>query len=301
MTSTPLSTNRTVPITPTPMATWIDVPQAAIHKRSLSEILVTRFRREEDLCRFVVRILRRHTMWSAERDELPLIIAVEALRQVGLALGHLGGNVPLEWAFILNETSFSWTTSAPVWTGGDDLTLEVSCNVESSREHHGVLVELVAKTDFWLGDQLIGTGHGHINCLPPRAYRLIRRAAVATSNAAMAPGTALLHDRSNDDVQLRATLGWEYPHPFFYDHDADHVPGMLLAEAAIAAHMALNGVQPGSISLVCSKFAEFGSDVSLLTNKGALTSTEFTQSGAPIARARTGSPMGRGGSPVIAR
>lgn len=269
-----------------PKTEWIRVPPGLLHKRSAFEVFLTHHSEVGGEERFRLVIPRAHSMSSG--DHLPSILGVESIRQVGLALCQLRGGVPPDWALILDEASLSWTRGSPAWSDADRMELEVRCRIRHTRLRGDVIVALAADTEILRAGQVIAFGSGRVRALPRRAYQALRRRARMTSERASPPGRVPLSDRVSANGRLTAVLGWPHPDPFFFDHPVDHVPGMILAQAALDAHVELRGRPAQSIALDCVRFAELDAPVVIAAETaGSCCTTVFEQDGVAIARAST--------------
>lgn len=100
-------------VEPRPEPRWNPVHPALLHKRQSLEVFLTHHLDAGEEQRFWLRIPREHSMSS--NDKLPLILGMEAVRQVGLALSQLHGKVPAGWALILQTASFDRIDQPPSW------------------------------------------------------------------------------------------------------------------------------------------------------------------------------------------
>lgn len=271
---------------------WNPVHPALLHKRQAVEVFLTHHLDAGDEQRFWLRIPRAHSMNSAA--ELPVILGLEAVRQVGLALSQLHGNMPADWAVILQAASFDWVDQPPSWGSRDSIELEARCRIDEARLRGEVMAFVAARMVLLQNNRVVATGTGRIRTLPRRAYQALRRHATTTSDNARALGRSVLSRLALDGTGLTAVLGWTYPDPFFFDHDVDHVPGILFAQAALDAHTVLSGAPSQVIALECHRFAELDAPVSITASSHETTCvTVFSQHGVEIARGRTSATDGR--------
>ncbi|MEW2123416.1 ScbA/BarX family gamma-butyrolactone biosynthesis protein [Streptomyces sp. NPDC007259] len=189
------------------------------------------------------------------RHQDPLLIA-ETMRQAAMLVCHAELGVPLGDAFVMWELSY--TTAAGHLVLGDepwDVMVEVSCSDirRRGRSLGSMRVDFVLRRD----GGVLATCGSRISCTSAAAYRRLRghRAAAAPASLlpALAPHTA--GRTSERDVVLappvapgRWPLRLDMRHPTLFGRPNDHVPGILLLEAARqAATATVPGFLPVSL------------------------------------------------------
>ncbi|MFJ8429268.1 ScbA/BarX family gamma-butyrolactone biosynthesis protein [Streptomyces sp. NPDC094021] len=258
----------------TPLTTT--VPREYVHRASLAEVFLTSCTRVHE-ARFVLtgQWPRAHTFFlSADgRRHDPMQIA-ETLRQVGLHLAHAEFDVPLGHHFIMWDMSFvSRVEHLGVGRTPSDLDLEATC-VDVVRRR-GKLVEFRLVTSIKRDGRLVANGGGHFTCVSEAMYRRLRGSAPAATHqpGPYQPGTLPPSDFGRTlprDVVLapggapnRWRLNADTSHPILFDHDGDHMPGMVLLEAARQAACALlppgSALLPATVSTEFKRYVEFTS------------------------------------------
>jgi hypothetical protein len=146
----------------------------------------------------------------------------------------------------------------------------------------------VARTDLLLDGEPVAVGSGELRCFAPDVYRMVRRHA-ASPSAPRTPSRGDLREVRQRGPRLDAVLGWPRRDRFVFDHLTDHVPGMLLARAATAAHRRLVGHAPHrSITVECTRFAELDAEVRVhAVARGDEVVTTLEQGQHPVARVGT--------------
>ncbi|MFF4830216.1 ScbA/BarX family gamma-butyrolactone biosynthesis protein [Streptomyces sp. NPDC001315] len=200
----------------------------------------------------------------------PLLI-VETMRQTTMLVAHAGLGVPVGHPFLLTDLDFTCyprhqsAGSAPM-----DVVVDVTCSEVNRRGKRiaGLRTDVVVRR----GGRLIASGRGQITCTSPQVYRRLRGdrafptapqplpAAVAPQVVGRThPGDVVL---SPTDEELVWLLRVDTTHPTLFQRPNDHVPGMLLLEAARQAAGAITSPVPfiasaGAISY--RRYAEFAS------------------------------------------
>lgn len=220
------------------------------------------------------------------------LLAVELVRQAKIAYTHLAWDVPLDWAFIINELSFTWTREPATIPALHTGPLQVRVRSDASLTRNGRIRDLQLTGDLLAGGTLIGRGHGDFTCLPARSYQAIRRNAAPDPGHSTAEEGTVLTDVSLGTDTLTAQLAWNRADRFIFDHASDHIPGILITQATLKAHQLLTGDTAGHISLLCHNFAEYNAPIAVnatLTEPGR-TRISLTQNGQEIATGDCGTP-----------
>ncbi|WP_367044723.1 ScbA/BarX family gamma-butyrolactone biosynthesis protein [Streptomyces sp. Je 1-332] len=200
---------------------------------------------------------RGHSFYRPSQGGYDPMLLVESVRQAAELLSHAVYDVPREFKQAWEDFSFTVEPLASlVTTAEEEVRLVATCSdvVRRGSRFAGMTVD----TEVHLGERLMGTARTRFNNQPAAIYRRLR-GSYADADAALArclpagpPEEPHRVDRcSPDDVVLSPTRGgvpgrWmlrvDPTHPVLFDHAVDHVPGMLLLEAARqAAHAVGDG------------------------------------------------------------
>ncbi|GHI10398.1 adhesin [Streptomyces cellostaticus] len=266
------------------------MPREYVHRASLAEVFLTSCTRIHE-SRFVLtgQWPRAHTFFlSADgRRHDPMQIA-ETMRQVGLHLAHAEFDVPLGHHFVMWDMSFvSHVEHLGVGRTPSDLVLEATCVDVVRRGNRLVEFRLVITIE--RDGHLVANGGGRFTCISDATYRRLRGSAPATDPSPYQPVPLAPSDFGRTlrrDVVLAPTgtpgrwrLNADTSHPILFDHDGDHVPGMVLLEAARQAACALlppgSTLIPATVSTEFQRYAEFTSpcwiEASALADTGSGT------------------------------
>ncbi|MHC0432395.1 ScbA/BarX family gamma-butyrolactone biosynthesis protein [Streptomyces sp. O3] len=261
------------------------MPRAAVHKAAQSEVLLTDARPlGDDRFAIAARWPRDHFLYhrgsGAPSD--PYLL-VETVRQATIHLSHRFYGVPEEHPFVLRDLDFDLDRPLPP-RGGSPLpvVLDAVCvRTTDNPRRFGMRLEVTA----YAGGLRIGRASLHWEAMAPRRYEIVRCRNIPAGTGSYAgrqagdvmplPPMAVGH-RSDRDV----LLGWEpdgvrgpgpswrlrlnRDHPVLFDHQSDHVPGMVLLEAfrqtALAGAPRVTDPAPRlwSLTTVSATFTAFG-------------------------------------------
>lgn len=257
-----------------------------VHKTAASEVLI--LDGEEimgNLWRFSFEIPRGHVANGYPvAKHVPLLLGLELVRQSGIAVAHFSEKIPLDWRFLLRSITFSWAASAPTYTPFEPFRGTLDVMLTTRRFRRGVVAGLLADVRLTSQGTDFASGSGDIDFLTPKAYRAVRRASSGFFVRSVDPP---LLDMEVAPNAVTATLGIDTDDPFVFDHDSDHVPGMLLAKAAVHAHKTINGGSTcEGISMQCHRFAELHRTVRVSTRRDhpGSSTTKFVQDGDLVAQ-----------------
>ncbi|WP_066955631.1 ScbA/BarX family gamma-butyrolactone biosynthesis protein [Streptomyces lushanensis] len=230
------------------------VPREYVHRAAMAEVLLTGWRRI-DGTRFSVtgQWPRLHGFFSAVDGLHDPLLAAETIRQVGSLLAHAEFGTPLGHHFLLRDLSLTVEPRHLAISGVPAcLDLEVFCPQIRTRggELAGLRYEAVVRRD----GQTVATGGASFVCAAPAVYRRLRGERASRSDLwrpapppPVAPGSVgrtdaydvVLSPAGEEHTwRLRVDTG----HPVLFDHPVDHIPGMVLLEAARqSAHSVLRG------------------------------------------------------------
>lgn len=260
------------PVAPPPRLTTT-VPREYVHRASLAEVFLTACT-QQDGTRFELtgQWPRAHTFFQSAdgREHDPLLVA-ETFRQTGLFLAHAELGVPLGHHFVMRDLTFAVQLHRlSVGLTPTDITLTAVCSEinRRGRTTSGFRMDLTLRRD----GVVLATGGGQFTCVAPAVYRRLRGPVADRSTA---EPSVRAHERSAagrlgpSDVVLSSTarpnrwlLTPDPCHPVLFDHAGDHLPGMVLLEAARQAATrchAVHPMRPAAISTTFDRYAELDS------------------------------------------
>ncbi|MEF9905052.1 ScbA/BarX family gamma-butyrolactone biosynthesis protein [Streptomyces sp. P9-A2] len=210
----------------------------------------------------------------------PMIVA-ETLRQTTMALAHAEFGAPLDTHFVMWDLGISTVPSELLLAdAAEPVTVDVVCS-EVRRRGRG-LSSMRTTMEFHRAGRLVARGTGSMGCTSPAAYRRLRAGQPGSPGS---PGTAIPplppvpHElvgrhRAEDVVLARSDrpgtwlLRVDTSHPVLFARPNDHVPGMVLFEAARQAATAATGGRvflPSDLASSFSRYTELDSPCLLET------------------------------------
>ncbi len=230
------------------------VPKEFVHRASVAEVMLTDWARVDDH-HFTVAAQwpRGHSFFATVDDCHDPLIAAETIRQAGILLAHAEYGVPLGHHFLVSDLSVAVRPEhvRVDWTPAS-LELDVKC--VDVKERGGAVTGFRIEVEIHRDGSLAATGGGSLTCITPRVYERLRAAHLPGADgprviALTAPEPPQTVGRmSPTDVVLspigephRWQLRVDTRHPVLFDHMVDHVPGMVLLEAARQAAAATLG------------------------------------------------------------
>lgn len=256
------------------------VPKEFVHRTAVAEVLLTDWRRIDDT-RFALRAQwpRGHSFFTPvlDRRHDPLI-AVETVRQVSTLLCHTEFGVPLDHRFVMWDIGLT-VVPEHLEVGGAPAAIDVEVECSDIKRRGNTLVAMRTTMAMHRDGRAVAHGSTSFSSLSPAVYRRLRgdrtSFGVLPPAAPAAPqsvGRALPSDvvLSPTGRRDRWNLRVDTHHPVLFDHPVDHIPGMLLMEAARQAAVAALGpraVLPGAISAAYHCFAELDIPVLIRTER----------------------------------
>ncbi|THC40034.1 ScbA/BarX family gamma-butyrolactone biosynthesis protein [Streptomyces sp. A1499] len=247
------------------------VPREYVHRASLAEVFLTGCRRREGT-QFALtgQWPRAHTFFTSGDglSHAPLQ-AAETIRQAGLLLAHTQFGVPLGHHFLLHDMEYS-TDPDQLLIGRQPTHLDLEADCTDLVWKKNRLARFAMHVRIRRQGHLAASGSGHFTCVTPATYRRLRGetpTAHRPPHTRPAPLTPQLAGRTHPrDVVLTRTgrpaswlLNADTRHPVLFDHAADHIPAMVLIEAAQQAASALTTPQtftPTTATTVFHRYAE---------------------------------------------
>ncbi|MEV4341992.1 ScbA/BarX family gamma-butyrolactone biosynthesis protein [Streptomyces sp. NPDC049590] len=256
------------------------VPRELVHRASVAEVLLTDVLRVDET-RFLAA-----ACWSRSHPTFPVdghavhhpLMVVETLRQLGIFIPLCYLGVPVDTRMLITDVFF--TTEPAAQPRAAHGATQITCRVRVTGLRagaDGAAAGLRMHTEFLAGGAVFARAGGGARFLSAERYAALRGPLAGTcqppaSAGLLRPDPARLgvpHARdvvigcagapgpAPREVLVDAADPW---HPFFFDHATDHVPGMVLLEAARqAAALASDGAlaRPTGARLTALRFTEF--------------------------------------------
>ncbi|MFE3033988.1 ScbA/BarX family gamma-butyrolactone biosynthesis protein [Streptomyces canus] len=255
------------------------VPREFVHRAAVAEILLTGWSRT-DTDRFTItaqwpRVHQLHV--SPDRSAYEPLLVAETVRQCGALLAHAEYEVPLGHQFVLQELRVD-TRPEHLAVGAAPAEPVIDITVVEVRRRAGRPAALRYDAAVRLGGERVATGHIAVSWTNESVYRRLRGGRTADVGALRLPrplppplpagtvGRALAADVLLSPAARpgRWRLRVDTAHPVFFDHPLDHIPGMLLLEAArqtVRAHGGPERRVPTSFHATFHQYAELDEPV----------------------------------------
>nr|WP_243875947.1 AfsA-related hotdog domain-containing protein [Streptomyces sp. 846.5] len=226
----------------------VPVTRQQVHRAADAEVLITaRARAGPHRFRCAARWPSGHRTAVGGRHS-PLLVA-ESIRQACLCLAQGYFDVPGDTQFVIKSLAFSIDPGQePAARGAaTDLVMDVDVGDLRLDPATGQLVALTMRAAYRTADDadVFATAAGTARLFTPEQYTAVRAAPALVRP--LPPADGPLRRPAPDQVAVARTADFviaedadgrwfiapaDPQHPFFFDHPADHLPGMLLLEAA---------------------------------------------------------------------
>ncbi|WP_265590325.1 ScbA/BarX family gamma-butyrolactone biosynthesis protein [Saccharothrix syringae] len=265
------------------------VDRELVHREALGEVFIT------DVTQFAggefrvgAQLPRLHAYYGDHLHHRPLVdpvLLLETARQAGLCLAHKFFAVPQDHKFILTRLDLRLGDLARLVIGPRPVELELRGTILDRKDRDGAVVGLdyrfqIVAEGHELGEAVVG-----LRFRSPQSYNDLRmrnrQSRALPSSASYRPALTGLpaqprrvgrRDERNvvitEPVAVNGTVVADFRlpfnHPSMFDHPQDHLPGMVLAEAArqlaVAAVVERHGYAPEKMVLraVSTRFVKFG-------------------------------------------
>ncbi|MEV7676210.1 ScbA/BarX family gamma-butyrolactone biosynthesis protein [Streptomyces sp. NPDC088752] len=279
------------------------VPGEFVHRADPADIIPTAWTQvRENRYSVSARWPASHPFFSpVAGDRHDPVLVAETIRQATMLVLHAELGVPVEDQFVMWELNYTADPAELALDGpSSEIVAEISfpeLELRAGRVR-GLRTSVVMTRD----GRLVATGDSTARCTPGPAYRRMRgeRMAALGRPVSLIPGVdpRLVGREDPKDVVLgpgdrpdRWQLRINTAHPTLFRRPNDHVPGMLLLEAARQAAMLATGdtaYLPAAMELSFSRYVELDSpcwiEAEVLTAAGPATAVRITghQDGTPV-------------------
>ncbi|MFF8937631.1 ScbA/BarX family gamma-butyrolactone biosynthesis protein [Streptomyces paradoxus] len=239
------------------------------HRPTETDVFPARWTRISDTrFRFTAHWPAAHPFFGPvdDRHQDPMIVG-ETLRQASMVLAHAEFGAPADTHFVMWDLTVRVDPDALLLTdAAEPVEFDVVCS-EIRRRGRG-LRSMRTTMEFRRAGRFVARGTGSTGCTPPRAYRRLRAGKLNALDtpvpllAGIAPQSAG-RARAEDVVLAPAdrpgvwNLRVDTGHPVLFPRPNDHVPGMVLFEAARQAATAASGVRPFLPGTLTAEFAHY--------------------------------------------
>lgn len=260
------------------------VPRTLVHKQAIEQVFLTdSAQRGEDEFLIAAQLPRTHMFFNEPNAcaSYDLMLITELKRQATVCVAHRYLEVPYGHRFVWRWLDIALDDDARVGDACSHLVLEMTTSDREYRD--GVLASWGAQSTLYLDGERIGRSAVTVAVMPDPVYQRIRDkirsrkpiedaapldrigpaepsevGRINPANVVIAPPEEAGEGRLCTDMVL--DLG----HPCFFDHELDHVPGMLLLETlrqtALAAVARRHGLEASELYMTAieADFRDFG-------------------------------------------
>ncbi|SPF07281.1 ScbA/BarX family gamma-butyrolactone biosynthesis protein [Streptomyces sp. MA5143a] len=247
------------------------VPCEYVHKSAQSEVLLTGWSPAgPDRHRITARWPLAHPFYAPAGGFHDPMLVAESVRQCVPLLSHVAYDVPFGHRQVWSRFRYEIDPAALATSDAPaEVEMRVTCPKVTRRA--GRLVSVDMHVDLSLDNRPLGTAFTRFADLSPAVYPRLRGPYADIDEAyrrtiPLAPPTApaSVTRTGFTDVVLSPTnsptlhqLRVDLTHPALFDHPVDHVPGMLLLEAARQATHAQTHPQPVIATAMEAEFAQY--------------------------------------------
>ncbi|MFI0169540.1 ScbA/BarX family gamma-butyrolactone biosynthesis protein [Streptomyces sp. NPDC017095] len=268
------------------------VDRRLVHRASVAEVFVTGMERTGDFTfRSAAQLplshayFNDHTGTPAVHDPLLLL---EICRQASIYGAHAQLDIPLQTTFMVNDWSITLRHADALLVGPKPGELILGEVMTPTYDRRNRITALRFDITLHFGDQPVGEAHIRVSSAPTAQYaslRYMQRGSTPPMTSAFRspghrrdagppagvgrgnPANVVLSETAFDARQgtLTAVLAPDYGNSGLFDHDYDHIPAMVLMEAArqsallLTTHSAAGGAAqgPGAITAFEASFSRF--------------------------------------------
>ncbi|WP_158289189.1 ScbA/BarX family gamma-butyrolactone biosynthesis protein [Rhodococcus sp. SMB37] len=248
------------------------VPRRYVHRQSVSEVFLTDCVTDSQPDRFVLGAQwpRVHAFYRGQAGRYDPMLLAETLRQCVIYLAHTRYRVSLRQHFVMQTIEIDAELDR-LGIGAGAAEVAVTVVVSDVRRRGSQVIGLNAALTFEVAGRRVGSGYGRAAVLTAVEYEIARWGAAGPRAIGSVPDgvpldAAAVGVPGSGDVVIGATTRrgrWQVlpdlSHPVLFDHPSDHLPGMLMLEAARQASRAefgLPDVDMVSMSVQFHRFVE---------------------------------------------
>ena len=228
------------------------VPRLLVHRAAVSEVFITDLQvADEQTSHIGAQWPRAHSFFGPKMQLHDPMLLAETIRQATLVVAHRAFDVPHDAQFVLLELTYEvGEHGLRMESGPANITLVG--NVTDIRRRKSSVAGMSLEYDCYRDGELVAGGTIRWRCISAASYARVRgdhhnaARTSATEPTPVAPNLVGRHHES--DVVLGASplpdtwlLRVDTDHPVMFDHMVDHVPGMMVVEAARQAAQLLTG------------------------------------------------------------
>jgi hypothetical protein len=241
------------------------VPRTLVHKQAIEQVFLTDSAQGgEDEFLVAAQLPRTHLFFNEPNAcaSYDLMLLTELKRQGTVAVGHRYLEIPYGYRFVWRWLDIALDADAHIGDACSHFVLEQTVSDREYRD--GALASWRADSVMFLDGERIGHANATAAVMPDPVYQRIRgkirdRKSIADAKpldpipptepskvGRINPRNVVIASpEETGDGRLCAEMVLDLSHPCFFDHELDHVPGMLLLETLRQTGLAAVGRQHG--------------------------------------------------------
>jgi 2-oxo-3-(phosphooxy)propyl 3-oxoalkanoate synthase len=228
------------------------VPRLLVHRAAVSEVFITDLRiADERTSHIGAQWPRAHSFFGPKMQLHDPMLLAETIRQATLVVAHQAFGVAHDAHFVLLELTYD-VHEEGLRLGQGPANVTLVGHVTDVRRRKNSVAGMSLEYDCYRDGERVAGGTVRWRCVSGASYARVRGDhhnaghTSATEPTPVAPHLVGRHHES--DVVLGASplpdtwlLRVDTGHPVMFDHMVDHVPGMMVVEAARQAAQLLTG------------------------------------------------------------
>ncbi|WAL67971.1 ScbA/BarX family gamma-butyrolactone biosynthesis protein [Amycolatopsis cynarae] len=259
------------------------IPRSFVHRAAVSEVFVTDLNiLGEGRAEIGAQWPRRHSFFGPRTPSShdPMLCA-ETFRQAGLLIAHQVYGIPLGHSFLSDHKTYS-VDAAGLGTVGRPVDVVLQASAHDIQYRGKNVAGMRLDFECFRDGHRIGSASERWRCVSSAVYRRVRgdhfAATPFQARARPTVAPALVGRERAEDVLLAAassetaaaatfSLQFDPDHAVLFDHPVDHVPGMVLMEAARQAALLAVGdphALPVDVEFGFDAYVEFDAECLLL-------------------------------------
>lgn len=260
------------------------VPRTLVHKQAIEQVFLTdSAQRGDDEFLVAAQLPRTHLFFNEPNAcaSYDLMLLTELKRQATVAIGHRYLEIPYGHRFVWRWLDMALDEDVRIGDACSRLVLEQTVRDREYRD--GTLASWRSDTTLFVDGERVGYANATAAVMPDPVYQRIRakirdRKPVAGAEpldpitptepsdvGRINPANVVIaRPEETSDGRLCADMVLDLGHPCFFDHELDHVPGMLLLEtlrqSALAAVARRHGFDASELYMTAieADFIDFG-------------------------------------------
>ena len=266
------------------MTTPSRIEKRLVHRHHEHERFLREPEFDDGVPAFGIAVEENHHILSSPDDPPPLIVMLEIARQLSIATCHVVHGLPAGWHAIANHMRVEWHVE-PL-TVRELNSHRTRAVVRSAAISENTIAANAISFDIELYHRrrLIATAAVTASWATIREYRILRGRNFFSSTLETKQISPFLPGARRRGRSLLSELAWDCRDTFYFDHEADHIPGMVLAGAAIeAAHRLQPSATARFIDIQFNRYAELEIPVIVAAKASAHSQTTSTDSPSSMA------------------